>query len=594
MSKKAVAYIRVSDMGPTGEKDSPDTQLEEIKKYCIQNDYELIGSYQDLDISGGTDNRPDFQRLFEDARKEKFEVVVVYNLSRFSRNVQHTISYVQELSDLDIDFASTKETFLRTDTPEGRLMFHITASVAEYQREQIGQTVRDNMLSIAARQGRFLGGLAPLGYTVKEDKTGFVIDEEEAVVVRWLFNEYRNGKGMDALTRTLTEDNALGRDKFSKSTIRAILLNPVYVGDFYYNKRRKTTSGKRKKNEENDWIIVKNRHEPIIDRELFNEVQELLKSKARGKGTFNPNKAATKHLLTGLLTCSCGNTFNGNPKYNNAGKKYEYYYCSGRQRHSRAFCDAKGLRVDKVDPLVISTLEDVVSKKKLLSAFNSQFATLTTEEADKLKRKVSLQRQIVRKNEQINNLMDRSLRTKNEKIIERFDREMITLQEEIEEVQVELEQFDTTNNLLVEKAEELKHSIITSEKFELSVNFLNYVDKEIQRKVIGELIDKIDVVQLEDGNTKLDIHFKFDSENIELVKNISKLDYKNLETEKELLHKIMKIAVENNSESSPRKPLSAQNSEDCVGDGHPRPSVSNSLLKKDCEFSFKTEHAILF
>lgn len=574
MSKKAVAYIRVSDMGPTGQKDSPDTQYEEIKKYCEQNNYELIDTYQDLDISGGTDNRPSFQRMFEDAKKKKFEVVVVYNLSRFSRNVQHTIKYVEELNDLDIEFASTKETFLRTDTPEGRLMFHITASVAEYQREQIGQTVRDNMLSIAAKKGRFLGGLAPLGYTVKEDKTGFEILEEEATVVRWIFNQYRQGKGMDSITRTLTEDNALGRDKFSKSTIRAILMNPVYVGDFYYNKRRKTSSGKRKKNEENDWIVVENRHAPIIDRELFNEVQKLLKSKARGKGTFNPNKAATKHLLTGLLTCTCGNTYNGNPKPNGSGKHYEYYYCSGRQRHSTAFCSAGGLRVDKLDPLIISTLEDIVSKKKLLSAFNAQFSTLTSEEADKLKRKISLQRQINRKNEQINSIMESRLRTTKEKMVERFDRQMENLEEEIEVLQVQLEEFDSTNSLLVEKADELKHSIIASEKFELSVNFLNYVDKEIQRKIVGELIERIDVSKLENGNTKLNIHFKFDAENIELVKNINKLDYKNLQTGKELLHKIMKIAVESNSISSPRKPSSIQNSEDCVGDGYPRPSVS--------------------
>lgn len=532
-------------MGPKAKldlKESPDTQLEYIKKYCEQRDYELVEIYQDLDYSGGSAKRPDFQRLFDDiqGRRKNFDVVVVYNLSRFARNLKDLLTYLDIMDRKDVAFASATEDFLRTDDYMGSFMINIIGSVAEFQRKQIAETVRNNMINIAKSKGRFLGGIAPLGYKINPESKNYVINEEEAEVVQLIFDMYLRGKGMDTITQYLTKNKILGKEKYSKSTIRSILTNPIYTGDLYYNRRKNIDVDRKKWNTEEEWIVFPEHHEPIVSKKVFNEVQKIMKEKSKIYPYRNAHRGS-KHLLSGLLICGhCGNHYFGNAKINGSGNRYEYYICSGKQRHSREYCQARGIRVDKVDPLILDTMDNVINKDMLLKLFENQFTELTNDGKKKFKQKLRLEKQKNKMEEQINKLLEKVLDAKTDKLAQLFESKIIELQEQVEEIQIQIESFDEEDLLNIEGLESFRLMLKKSDKFELNMDFVKILDKELQRNIVGRFIDKILVEEQEDGNSKLTIKYKVEMEDLEIVRKINRIKVnEDMDERKEIFHKIL-------------------------------------------------------
>lgn len=549
MKKKAVGYIRVSEMGPKAKvdlKESPDTQLEYIKKYCEQKGYELVEIYQDLDYSGGSDKRPDFQRLFNDmeGKQKKFDVVVVYNLSRFARNLKDLLTYLDVMDRKEVEFASATEDFLRTDDYMGSFMINIIGSVAEFQRKQTAEAVRDNMLNIAKSKGRFLGGIAPLGYRIDPNTKEYIIEEEKATVVQLIFDMYLRGIGMDTITQHLITNRILGKDNWSKSSVRAILVNPIYTGSLYYNRRKNVGVDRKKWNVEDEWIVKSENHQQIISKKAFDKVQKIMGEKGKNSPLRNAHRGS-KHLLSGLLVCgNCGNHFFGNAKVNGSGNRYEYYICSGKQRHSRAFCQAKGIRVDKVDPLILDTMDNVLNKDMLLQLFNHQFKELTKEGRQKFNQKLGLEKQKNKMEEQINKLLEKVLDAKTDKLAQLFENKIVELQEQVEELQIQIETFDEEDLLNIEGLESFRLMLIKSDKFELNTDFVKILNKELQRDIVGRFIDKILVEELEDGSSKLTVKYKIEMEDLQLVQKINRVKVnEDLDERREIFNKILNHIV---------------------------------------------------
>jgi DNA invertase Pin-like site-specific DNA recombinase len=148
---RAAIYARVS----TNNGQSPEMQLEEVRMYCKRRDWEIAGEYVDTGISGSKEHRPALDRLLASCRKRSVDAVVVYRYDRFARSLRQLVNALEDFRALGIEFVSLHEG-VDTSTPNGRLVFGIFASIAEFERELIRDRVRSGLASAKAR-GKHLG-----------------------------------------------------------------------------------------------------------------------------------------------------------------------------------------------------------------------------------------------------------------------------------------------------------------------------------------------------------------------------------------------------------------------------------------------------
>jgi DNA invertase Pin-like site-specific DNA recombinase len=149
--KRAAIYARVS----THNGRNPEMQLDEVREYCRRRGWKIVGEYVDEGISGSKEHRPALDRLLTDCRKRLVDAVVVYRYDRFARSLRQLVNALDEFRALGIDFVSLHEG-VDTSTPNGRLVFGIFASIAEFERELIRDRVRSGLV-LARSRGRRLG-----------------------------------------------------------------------------------------------------------------------------------------------------------------------------------------------------------------------------------------------------------------------------------------------------------------------------------------------------------------------------------------------------------------------------------------------------
>lgn len=149
--KRAAIYARVS----THNGQNPEMQLNEVRAYCKRRQWQVSDEYVDTGISGSKEHRPALDRLLADCRRRRVDAVVVYRYDRFARSVRQLVNALEEFRSLGIDFVSLHEG-VDTSTPNGRLVFGIFASIAEFERELIRDRVRSGLAAAKAR-GKQLG-----------------------------------------------------------------------------------------------------------------------------------------------------------------------------------------------------------------------------------------------------------------------------------------------------------------------------------------------------------------------------------------------------------------------------------------------------
>lgn len=264
MEKKRVAiYIRVSTLDRAREGYSLEAQERTLRKWCTDRKYEVYDLYADRGISGkDIDHRPDMRRLMQDARADKFDLVVFWALSRFTRSVSDLYHTMEILQSHNIDMMSYTEAF-DTSTPMGRAMVGIVGVFAQLERELTGERVRAAML-VRAEQGKRTCSEI-LGYDLN-GKDSMTINEKEAEYVRFCFDNYLKYKNLSQVAELC---RSLGyRGKRGKSptayTVYVILTRPQYCG---YN----TYCGN----------VYKGNYDPIVSLEIYNKVQRLLKMQGK-------------------------------------------------------------------------------------------------------------------------------------------------------------------------------------------------------------------------------------------------------------------------------------------------------------------------
>jgi len=332
--KTAAAYIRVSTDMQT--EYSPESQLKLIKDYAKNNDLILSEIYSDEGISGRkAEKRPAFKRMIADAKKKRFEAILIYNTSRFARNHEESIVYRNMLQREGIEVISITQPSV--DYKTDILMNALYAVMDERYSIELSENVKRGMKEKASR-GIYIS-CAPIGYDRVESKKPLVINQEECELVRWIFDEYISGNSMFAMARILNEKGYKAKrgNPFDRRGIHRILTNPVYKGYLSW-----TCDG--------DTVYTKADHVPIIDEITFERVQKMINEGKRKKAYKVRDSAVCTHWLCGLIRCPvCGTTYVYLKGYQ--GRK-DRFRCGN---YSNASCTNK-------HTVKVSVLEKIVSE----------------------------------------------------------------------------------------------------------------------------------------------------------------------------------------------------------------------------------------
>src|SRR3982074_1625099 len=346
---RCAIYTRVStEYGLDQEFNSLDAQYDAASAYIKSQahaGWSLIRSrYDDGGYSGGSTDRPDLQRLLDDIRSRKIDIIVVYKVDRLTRSLADFAKLVELFDAHGVSFVSVTQQF-NTTTSMGRLTLNVLLSFAQFEREVTSERIRDK-IAASKRKGLWVGGNLPCGYEMKDGKIAIV--EEEAELVRSIFRRYLELGSVNELVRDLRERNIRTRTKllstgttrggipFGRGTLYYLLSNHFYIGEVKY------------KNE-----ILPGEQPPIMDRALFDAVRQ--KSLAQwSHRTVVRNKS--DYLLTGLLFDDAGHRM-VSTHATKAGVHYRYYV-------SMPFLhgEAKTASAGSVSRVPAADIEDTVLK----------------------------------------------------------------------------------------------------------------------------------------------------------------------------------------------------------------------------------------
>lgn len=381
--KRCVSYVRVSTVEQASEGISLGSQRQIITDYVNRNNYELVGSYGDEGISGRTiTKRPGVQKLLEEAKDGKFDMVIIWKLSRLGRSMKDVLSIAETLYANNVELYSISESF-DINTSTGKMILGLLANFSEYEAAQISTNVKMSMVSLVKNQKRFAGGKM-LGYRSgkdEDDKKTLIIEPDEAKIVQLIFKKYLNGNGYRSIANAL---NKLGYktvkgNSFSTIAVKDILNNPTYAGFLRYN-RYENWEIKRRKGYNPDYIVVEGSHDPIIDKDLYERVQERLKLESRHPKRNNRGE----NILTGLLRCpECGGSFSAssttNTLRNGKKKRIRYYSCANFRNKGASVCHANSVRADEAERIILDRLREVIALPnhltKIIEELNGHIST---------------------------------------------------------------------------------------------------------------------------------------------------------------------------------------------------------------------------
>ena len=347
---KAAAYARFSTDKQTG--NSIAYQLKEIKKYCDDHDIPITATYTDEGCTGTNADRAGFQAMVNAARAGQIDAVVIYDISRGSRDVGDWFTFRKAMMYLGVTVISATGQRLG-DLTDGNDFLLELLTVGMGQAEVLGTRKKSiDGVAVKAKQGAFLGGVAPLGYDIVNGT--YVINPSEAAVVKNIFSWYASGKSYDYIVDHLQGVTSKRGRPIGKNSLNNLLQNERYIGVYTWNKRkykllRKWAGGGLNPNV----TRIENAIPPIIDKETWERVQKRMKD---NKHSNARNKARRTYLLSGLIECeACGSAYVGHTSTNKKGFETRYYCCGNKYRTHE--CKAKNINADEIETFTVQNLK---------------------------------------------------------------------------------------------------------------------------------------------------------------------------------------------------------------------------------------------
>ena len=499
-------YYRLSQEDERqGESVSIDNQRTILRKYAEERGFTIHDEYIDDGVSGTTFQRPEVQRLLDDAKTGVINTIIVKDLSRFGRNYIEVGQYVDYVFPaFGIRFIAIQDNVDTENRDSGAMeMMPIMNVFNEWHAANTSKKIRAVRRS-NAKEGIYTAKKASYGYKMGTDKKRApVIDEETAPIVKRIFEMYASGMSPRKISEILNlegipspatyaytqsgqkpKPNVVGL--WTAVTIREMLNKIIYIG--HMPQLRWTSlsykNHKRFRKDESEWTVVYNNHEPIISQELWDKVKERKKSVAQGRKT----KIGYTHPLSGFLFCAdCGNKMKLCTSVSRKGTRLYHFDCGYHLRYGKAYCFSHYIAASALEEIVLGDIREMAQRIVLdEKAVREDFIRHNAELADQAIKSAKKELQAKRKRtEELSRLMqvayeDRVRGKMPEDIcigfIQKYSDEQKKLETEIAEIEAKLTETENT----IQSADEFIR------------NIKKYLEApELTREMCYELIDRI-------------------------------------------------------------------------------------------------------
>lgn len=399
---RCAVYTRKStEDGLEQEFNSLDAQRDAGEAYIASQKSEgwvcLPDKYDDGGFTGGNMDRPALQRLLTDIETGKVDCIVVYKVDRLSRSLIDFSKIMDVLERHHVSFVSVTQQF-NTSTSMGRLMLNVLLSFAQFEREMISERTRDK-IAATRRKGKWSGGMPMLGYDVDARGGRLLVNDAEAPRVREIFELYLDRQSLIAAATLLNERGwttkrwitkkglAFGGKLWGKNSLFKLLTNRIYLGKITYKDE-----------------IHQGEHPAIVDEEIFDRVQRLLKRNGRTGGAHVKNRYGA--LLKGLVRCvpcNCGMAPSHTVK--NGTKVYRYYCCTNAQQRGWHVCPAPSVPAPELERFVVEQIKGIGRDTDLLNETLTESRRQREEAIGKLEaEKRTLERELHHHNSELRKL----------------------------------------------------------------------------------------------------------------------------------------------------------------------------------------------
>ena len=329
-------------------------QLRALRDYAQKNGYLIAREYVDEAESGRIADRPQFQRMLDEASKPEspFQEILVWKFSRFTRKREHAVAFKSMLRRRGVRVVSITEQ--ADDTPSGKLLEAIIESVDEFYSENLAQEVTRGMREAASR-GFWMTTYAPYGYKRVHVQDGvkkrpkLELNPPSDAVVRRIFDMVLQGKSILDVTKTLNAEGipTTNGKKWLKTTVHAMLTNEAYTGTSVWGANAKDGAPP---------VRIEDAFPAIISKQEFRRAKKLLGSRAPKK--VNPRRASSPYLLSGLLKCeTCGKALTAAEAKSG---KYTYYVCHSLLKRGSGTCKTPRLNAKNFEKLIVNEIRENV------------------------------------------------------------------------------------------------------------------------------------------------------------------------------------------------------------------------------------------
>lgn len=500
---RVAAYCRVS----TDSEDQLNSYNSQKAYYTdlIQKNGEWIfaGIYADEAITGTqVTKREDFQRMINDCMNGEIDMLITKSISRFARNTLDTLKYVRMLKEKNIAVYFEDEK-INTLTMDGELLLVVLSSVAQQEVENISANVKKG-LKMKMKRGELVGFQGCLGYDYHPEDKSITVNEDEAEIVRYIFNRYIEGAGGSVIGQELENLGYLtkyGNSTWVPTTVLGIIKNEKYKGDILLGKTFTVDPISKRRLEnmgEEDQFYIRNHHEPIVSEEVFDKAQEILnrRSKNRGKigdGNSKREKYSRKYAFSCLLECGfCGGTLTRRRWHSGTEYNKVIWQCVTSTKKGKKHCPhSKGIPEMAIEEAFVESYRLLCNNNKdVLEEFLKRIdETLSSSSVNNNLQKVDKDIEAIEKKK--SKLVDMRL----EDIIDSDTYEskfssMTTKQEDLIKERIQLQETATNEKDIKRRLRDFKKTL---EQNEVLYEFDRYVFESIVEKVIVGGYD-------EDGN----------------------------------------------------------------------------------------------
>jgi site-specific DNA recombinase len=344
----AVYTRKSSEEGLEQEFNSLDAQREACEAYIASQKPEgwvlVPDRYDDGGISGATLERPALQRLLADIEARRVDVVVVYKIDRLSRALMDFAKLVEVFDRNSVTFVSVTQSF-NTTTSMGRLTLNILLSFAQFEREVIGERIRDKFAA-SRKKGMWMGGFVPLGYDVKDRK--LIVNQADAKKVRMIFERFIKIGSATTLVRTLRAEGVTGKygKLVDKGYIYKLLNNRTYIGLAVHK-----------------GMAYPGEHEAIVSQALWDKVHSIFAGSPRRRAART--RARTPALLKGLIFGPTGRALT--PSHTRkGGKLYRYYVSTDVLKRDANACSVRRIPAAEIESAVIEQVRGLLRSPEII------------------------------------------------------------------------------------------------------------------------------------------------------------------------------------------------------------------------------------